>query len=78
MIPNKSKRLLIQLCILIAIIVGSILSLYYSSKQLRKDLNNRLFPNVYIHGQAVGKMNKTEVYLAFLDLESKIQKKIIY
>lgn len=44
---------------------------------MQKELDNRLFPNVTINGQNVGKMNKTEVYLVFSNLESQILKNVI-
>lgn len=74
MIPKKTGRLLIQLgFVFVAVIVG-ILCIVWVSSSMRKELDDRLFPNVTINGQNVGKMNKTEVYLVFSNLESKIQK----
>ena len=74
MIPKKGERLLIQLCVGFIVLFGLIFCLYCFSLTTRKELTNKLFPNIFINGQAVGKMNKTEVYLVFSSLESKIQR----
>ena len=66
-------RLLIQLCIGLVVLLSLILCLCYFSFKAQKELTNRLFPNIFINGQAVGKMNRTEVYLVFSTLESKIK-----
>ena len=71
MIPKKTIRLLIQLCVGIFLLCGLALCLFYFSSTSQKELSNRLFPNIYIDGKPVGKMNKTEVYLSFADDESK-------
>ncbi|MFH0773224.1 MAG: VanW family protein [bacterium] len=78
MIPKKSIRLLIQLSVGVVVLLGMFFFLNLFSLTTQKELNNRLFPNVTIHGQDVGKMNKTEVYLIFSDLESKIQKSTLF
>jgi len=54
------------------------LILHFHSNSAQHELENRLFPHVVINGQDVGKMNKTEVFLAFSHLESKIQKSNLY
>ena len=77
MIPKKTIRLLIQLCVGIFLLCGLALCLFYFSSTSQKELSNRLFPNIYIDGKPVGKMNKTEVYLSFADDESKIKEKTI-
>ncbi|MCX6732541.1 MAG: VanW family protein [Candidatus Roizmanbacteria bacterium] len=77
MIPKKTRRLLIQLSIGLVIVFTLSIGLFYFSQITKKELANRLFPNVTINGQNVGKMNKTEVYLVFSDLESKIQKSMV-
>lgn len=74
MIPKKIARLILQLFVVCIIVLSLLFGLDYFSKSIQKELDNRLFPNVLINGQDVGKMNKTEVYLMFSDLESKIQK----
>jgi vancomycin resistance protein YoaR len=66
-----------QLCILLMIVFGGIFYLFLLSSSMQKELDSRLFPNVTINGQIVGKMNKTEVYLVFSHIESKIQKSVI-
>jgi len=78
MIPKKTRRLLIQLCIGLLFISGLIASFYYYSFLTQVELHDRLFPNIYINGQSVGKMNKTEVFLVFSELEEKVQKGAIY
>ena len=78
MIPKKTRRLLIQLCIGILFFCGLIISLFYFSFTTQIELSDRLFPNIYINGESVGKMNKTEVFLVFSDLEKKIQKGTIH
>lgn len=70
-------RLLMQLFLCAVVVLGFILSLFSVSSSMQKELNNRLFPNVFINGQNVGKMNKTEVYLVFSSQESQIQKKVV-
>ena len=77
MIPKKTRRLLIQLGFAVGAVTCGILIVFSVSSSMRKELNDRLFPNVTINGQNVGKMNKTEVYLVFSNLESKIQKNIL-
>lgn len=77
MIPKKTRRLLTQLCIGFVIALGGILSLFAVSVSMQKELDSKLFPNVTINGQNVGKMNKTDVYLLFSNLESKIQQRVI-
>jgi vancomycin resistance protein YoaR len=78
MIPKKTRTLALQLCIGTAVVVGAFFYLDYFSSFTQKELSGRLFPNVVINGQQVGKMNKTEVYLVFADLEEKIQKSILH
>jgi vancomycin resistance protein YoaR len=77
MIPKKTGRLLIQFGISIIAVLILTWGLYYFSISTEKELTNRLFPNVTINNVSVGKMNKTEVYLVFSDLESKIKKSTI-
>lgn len=77
MIPKKTGRLLMQLCIGALVVIVFFVALYCFSVITERELSDRLFPNVTINGQSVGKMNKTEVYLAFSDLESKIQKSTV-
>jgi len=77
MIPKKTRRLLIQLSVVFVVVLTGILFLFFISSTMRKELDNRLFPNVSINGQKVGKMNKTEVTLVFSNLESQIQENII-
>jgi vancomycin resistance protein YoaR len=78
MIPKKTGRLLIQLCIGVILFLGLIFSVQYVSLTTQKRLENRLFPHVFINGQDVGQMNKTEVYLTFAELEKKIQGSSLY
>lgn len=78
MIPKKTRRLALQLCIGFVVVFCLISSLFYFSQTTQKELTNRLYPNVSINGQAVGKMNKTEVYLVFASLESKIQESTVF
>ncbi len=78
MIPKKTRRLLLQLSVGILFFIGVVFYLSYFSEMTKKELSNRLFPNVFIQGQAVGRMNKTEVFLAFSALETKIQKSTLY
>lgn len=78
MIPKKTRRLALQLSIGIIFFVGIVLGTHSYSDVLQRELNDRLFPNVTIEGVPVGKMNKTEVYLAFAELESKIQTSKMY
>lgn len=78
MIPKKTIRLFIQLCVGFGVFCCLIFLLFFFSSLVQKELNNKLFPNVTIDGQNVGKMNKTEVYLVFADLEAKIQKSAVF
>lgn len=66
-----------QLCIGVIAIILLFAGLYYFSLITEKELDNRLYPNVTINNLPVGKMNKTEVYLVFSELESKIKKSTI-
>ncbi len=77
MIPKKARRLLTQLCIGFVIVLGGVLSLFAVSVSMQKELDSKLFPNITINGQKVGNMNKTEVYLLFSNLESKIQQSVM-
>jgi len=74
MIPKKTIRLLIQLCIGSLFFCGLIVAFFYFSFTTQVELYDRLFPHILINGQKVGKMNRTEVFLIFSDLEKKIQK----
>jgi len=77
MISKKTRSLLQQLC-LVSVGVGAItlLSIFWGQKT-QKELANRLFPNVYIEGANVGKMNRTEVGVHFSELESQIDKSVL-
>lgn len=78
MIPKKIRRLALQLSIGGIIFFGITTYLYYFSSVTQRELTDRIFPNVLIQGQPVGRMNKTEVYLAFSELESKIQRSSLF
>lgn len=78
MIPKKTRRLLVQLVVVCVIVTATIIALLYYAETTKKELVNRLYPNVAIYGHPVGKMNKTEVYLLFSELESKIQENKLY
>ncbi len=53
-------------------------SFNFYADQTQNRLAHRLFPSVTIGGVAVGEKNKTEVVLAFSDLEKNIQKTTLF
>ncbi len=74
MIPNKRGGVIVQILVVVLLAISIVCALLLYSLQLEKKYESRLFPHILIQGKDVGGMNKTEVFILFADITSKIQK----